>query len=431
MPEPVVEVLSTAADGTQTVRVTTVVTIPPAVKPADPPPPPPVPQPEPPPAPPATTLPRWVRVGGGPVLGIDAVDPTAESNPAGAAFDGFRGPNQLVAYTRRAGAVSPANRYGDEIAVKLVDAMTGTVAQVRRRVGVPDGDTGTAIPDGGVVLSGHYQAGVALVTGAQVGDRVVFTADQPTAGGPVAQPTGRTLAVYMMDGVGTIGQVPPECNQVRVAFIQGGGLVEWGGDSPSTTASQLSGWRAAAASRAVLPSIGGQGGAVDMSSVAAAVRRVESTFPCDGVDWDVEASALDVARVVAVSRQLAAGRESTWLTAFTPPGGPPVAVYLEAARRCQDAGLRVQFGQQLYDTRITLDDVLRQTSLAVSRLGENSVVLGCMVGSDPAKYSTVAQWESYMRAVRDRWPGIGGAYLWESSRQGTAEWAQRMAGVLR
>lgn len=422
MSEPtVVEVLSTGPDGSQTVRVTSVVTVPAPVRP-DPVPPTPVPP----------TVPTAVRVGSsGRVHQLAAVDPSAASNPAGAGFDGYRGPNQLVVYTQRTGPVSPANRFGDEVAVTMTGPMTGVVAQVRRRETAPDGDSGTVVPDGGVVLSGHFQAGAVLVAGVRVGDPVEFLTGTPPPQPTPGQANGRTIAVYMMDGVGSIGQVPGECNQVRVAFLQGGGLVEWGGDSPAKTASDLTRWRSTGPGLTVLPSVGGQGGRVDMAVVGDAVRRVEQSFPCDGIDWDVEASTLDVARVVAVSRELAAGRESSWVTAFTPPGGPPVAVYLEAASRCRDAGLRVQFGQQLYATRITLDDVLRQTALAVSRLGEESVLLGCMVGSDPAKYSTVDQWESYLRAVRDRWPGIGGAYLWESSRPGTGEWARRMAGVLR
>jgi hypothetical protein len=90
----------------------------------------------------------------------------------------------------------------------------------------------------------------------------------------------------------------------------------------------------------------------------------------------------------------------------------------------------VQLSQQLYDTKITQDDVIRQTSLAIGVLGAENVLLGCMVGDDPAKYSTVTQWETYLRDITARWPAFGGAVLWESSRVGTADWARRMAGVL-
>lgn len=370
---------------------------------------------------------------------LAGINPTSATNPLGAAHPGCRGVDQLVIYQAPL-TVTPTNRWGVEVTVNS----SGVVVAVsdRERQGLT---AGTVIPPGCRVLSGHRAAAEWLRRYAPAGATVTLpdgettpttptpTTPTPTTPTPTTPtvPRGRTVAIYMMDGLGSIGQIPPECSQVRVAFVQGGGLVEWGGDSPARTAADLRSWRSGAASREVLPSIGGQGGAVDMATIGATIRRIETAFPCDGIDWDVEASALDVSRVVGVSIDLARGRESTWLTAFTPPGGPPVAVYLDAARRCQDAGLRVQFGQQLYDTRITLDDVLRQTALAVARLGERSVVLGCMVGNDPARYSTVTQWESYMRAIRDRWPNIGGAYLWESSRPGTAEWARRIAGVLR
>ena len=69
-------------------------------------------------------------------------------------------------------------------------------------------------------------------------------------------------------------------------------------------------------------------------------------------------------------------------------------------------------------------------SVAVSFQNLLYALLGCMVGADPAKYSTVAQWETYLRASLAKWPRLGGAYIWESSRPGTAEWATRLGAVL-
>ena len=392
------EVTDIAPDGTITLKVT----IRPAAAPAPGPPPAPAP------------VPTIVTIGSASHT-LDAVNPTAANNPAGRPFPGCRGPNQLVAY-RQPSLGSGANAYGWEASV-------GSEGLVRRAATIVAG-----IPPGGWILSGHGTAADWLRTTATVGAAVAFTSTPVPTPGPVT--TDQTIAVYMLDGVGTITQVPPECNQLRVAFVQGTGLAEWGGDTPAQTAAAVTAWHAAVPGRRVLLSIGGEGGTVDMAVLPNTIRSIEAQLPVDGIDWDLEGGAINVPTVVAVSKALALGREDTWLTTFTPPGGPPVAQYLSAAGQCQQAGLRVQFSQQLYDSKIVQADVIRQTNLAVQVLGAESVLIGCMVGDDPARYSTAAQWEVYLRAVRAKWPGIGGAYLWESSRPGTGDWARRMAAVL-
>ena len=368
--------------------------------------------------PPALGAVKGVRIGTA-TYPVDAVDPTAESNPLGAIFDGFRGPDQLVVYTARSGPVTTTNTWGIE---RAVDG--GTVVAVPAR----------EIPRNGYVLSGHRNAATWLARYAVLGATVELLDSAPVVTEPVppvvTQPTsGRTVAVYMMDGVGRIDQVPPEVNQVRIAFLQGSGLVEWGGDSPAQTAAAVTAWRRADPSRRVLISLGGSGGAVNLATLVDTIGRIGRTMPVDGIDWDIEGGALDVAAAVRISRELAAGRPG-WVTAFTPPGGPPVAPYLDAAWQCQAAGLSVQLGQQLYDTRIDEALMLSATARAVAVLGAPSVLLGCMVGSDPARYSTNAQWASYMRAALAKWPTLGGAYLWESSRTGTAQWAKDMRAAL-
>ncbi len=361
---------------------------------------------------------KGVRIGTA-TYPVDVVDPTAQSNPLGAIFDGFRGPDQLVVYTAHSGPVTTTNTWGIERAVD-----DGTVVAVPAR----------EIPRNGYVLSGHRNAAAWLARYAVLGATVELLDTAPVVTEPVppvvTQPTsGRTVAVYMMDGVGRISQVPPEVNQVRIAFLQGSGLVEWGGDSPAQTAAAVTAWRQADPSRRVLISLGGEHGSVNLASVPAAIAQVARTMPVDGIDWDIEGGALDVAAAVRISRELAAGRPG-WITSFVPPGGSPVPVYLDAAKQCQAAGLRVEFGQQLYETRVDEGAVLGALARAVGVLGAPSVQLGCMIGTDPARYSTNAQWAQYMRAALARWPDLGGAYLWESARAGTAQWAKDMRAAL-
>lgn len=334
--------------------------------------------------------------------------------------------DQLVVLTGQPPALTSTNQFGTEVTVQ-----GSKVTRTNDRQPL-NNTQGTPLVADGYLLSGHGKARDWLITNAKIGTDVVLTVGPvptPTPA-PTPAPAGRTIAVYVMDGVGNVSQVPRECNQIRVAFLQGSTLVEWGGDTPAQTAAALTAWRAGASDRRVLLSVGGQGGAVNLGALTVAFDRIDDTFPVDGIDWDIEAGALDVPTAVAVSKALAKGREASWVTAFTPPGGPPVTPYLEAAKQCQAAGLRVQFGQQLYDTRIALADVLAATGRAVTALGAPSVVIGCMVGTDPAKYSTVTLWETYAAAVRKQWPDIGGAYLWESARDGTAAWATAMGRAL-
>ncbi len=72
----------------------------------------------------------------------NSVDPTRESNPAGAPFDGFRGPDQLIVYTSEFGSSTKTNPYGYEITVE-----DGFVTKL--------GGGNSAIPENGFVVSGH------------------------------------------------------------------------------------------------------------------------------------------------------------------------------------------------------------------------------------------------------------------------------------
>ncbi|MBH0164137.1 family 10 glycosylhydrolase [Fictibacillus sp. 7GRE50] len=72
----------------------------------------------------------------------NAVDPTKETNPDGAVFDGFRGPDQLIVYTPAFGESTKTNQYGYEITVE-----NGFVTKL--------GGGNSKIPKNGFVVSGH------------------------------------------------------------------------------------------------------------------------------------------------------------------------------------------------------------------------------------------------------------------------------------
>lgn len=92
----------------------------------------------------------------------DAIDPTRESNPGGAIYDGFRGPDQLIVYTPQyPKATTGTNIYGTEIVV--VDGYI-----------VEKGGYNKEIPENGFVVSGHGVARDWLNQNTVVGAKIEF-----------------------------------------------------------------------------------------------------------------------------------------------------------------------------------------------------------------------------------------------------------------
>ena len=388
------------------------------------------PDPEPTPVPTPVPTPSAVRIG-------SATHPLAGIDPTGTTWPGGRGPNELVVLTRgTGGVVTRTNRWGVEATV-----VEGIVTMVNDRTRSGTDVVGTTIPAGptGLVLSGHGTAGDWLLRHALLGSRVelVVSELQPPTPAPAASRT--TIATYLMMWRGTVGTVPAGCNQVRLAFAQDRQrpdgtrleLVGSGGQSMAELAAWVRDYRARGGQ--VLLSVGGQDGAVstsDRAGFVADVRSIGQAIELDGIDWDIEASALHVADVLVISRAL---HRPGWVTSFVPPGGPPVGPYLEAAVACQRSGIAVQFGQQLFDTPVRLDQAIATVQRAVDAgLPPSSVLIGMMnpPGRVPNGYWDNATCEANMRAIRARWPDIGGAYLWEAGRDGSDEWAAAMGRVL-
>lgn len=90
-----------------------------------------------------------------------AVDPTRVSNPAGAPFDGYRGPDQLIVYTPAFGESTKTNPYGYEITVE-----NGFVTKL--------GGGNSKIPKNGFVVSGHGVASQWISANSIIGAKVSF-----------------------------------------------------------------------------------------------------------------------------------------------------------------------------------------------------------------------------------------------------------------
>ncbi|MFE0207116.1 glycoside hydrolase family 10 protein [Streptomyces sp. NPDC058985] len=99
---------------------------------------------------------------------LDAVDPTAETNPGGVdsngtCFPGCRGTNQLIAYTPAyTSPSSGTNEYGQDVVVE-----DGRITAI--------GGSDRTIPANGLVLSGHGTAAKWLAENARIGTKVEIT----------------------------------------------------------------------------------------------------------------------------------------------------------------------------------------------------------------------------------------------------------------
>ncbi|MFD2611174.1 glycoside hydrolase family 10 protein [Paenibacillus gansuensis] len=90
---------------------------------------------------------------------VMVIDPTPQNNPAGALFDGYRGPDQLLVYTPAFGPSTRTNQYGYEVTV--VDGIIQSA-----------GGADSAIPANGYVISAHGTNAAWLSSISEVGAKV-------------------------------------------------------------------------------------------------------------------------------------------------------------------------------------------------------------------------------------------------------------------
>lgn len=109
---------------------------------------------------------------------VTGLNPTGTTNPSGAGYPGARGVDQLVIYQTPL-TVTATNQYGVEV---TVNATTGVVSAVNDRE-TSGSTTGTTIPSGSYVLSGHGAAATWLRTNATVGATVVLSGGGTSGGG--------------------------------------------------------------------------------------------------------------------------------------------------------------------------------------------------------------------------------------------------------
>ncbi len=360
-------------------------------------------------------------------------------NPTTTAFPGGRGPNDLVLY-RAPVLITTTNQYGAELPV-VSDGVAGVLNDRQASAST----SGTLVPVGGYVLSGHGTSREWLIAHATTGAQVTLThQDAPVVPVTPAGPTGpsgpgtatKTLAVYLMmwPGHGTIADIPAQCNEVRLAFAQGSppSLVGMAGLSMSQLAAQAAAFRSRGGR--VLVSVGGAGGSANISDRAAFLQGIATIRDqlggnLDGLDWDLEGPAMGTGDVVAIASKLKSTYGSAFRITFAPNGGN-VTEYLAAAVACQNAGCLDFYAQQLYDAPVSYAAALSRirqalaAGIPVSKLGVGNMI------ADDANHWTSGQCVQYFTQLKAAVPGLAGAYLWENGRAGTGQWASDMAPLV-
>jgi hypothetical protein len=289
-----------------------------------------------------------------------------------------------------------------------------------------------SVADGNYVAYVSYSldGGVTYTTGPKT--QFTITSSGTVSG---AYPT-KSLAVYAMrwsDSQGPLSAVPAKCNVVRLAFANALPLrmTGWGPEGEAASLASLTALRARGCKISV--SIGGGGYAIDLSNTSARVADMQFIASqlggIDGMDIDIEGSSIVQSQVLA----FAAGCKAIFGPNFhvtMVPNGSNISQYLPVAVALHNAGNLDAFGQQFYDAPVSLAAAKGRIQEAINAgLPVSKYEVGMMIAND-ASHWTNAQCLSYMTDIRNTWPTIKGAYLWENSRAGTAQWATDIAGVL-
>lgn len=375
---------------------------------------------------------------------VSAVNPDATSNPAGADYPGYRGPNQLVIYTNPPTSTTATNQYGVEVQVgsdNVVDAVNDRL--------VSGSTSGTSVPSGGYVISAHDTARQ-FVLGALATSPTSWTVElsyelppgvDPTPN-PTPTPTGayppNVVSVYKMiwDVNGpNLSSIGAGANEIRLAFAQGSppALVGYGAEGATSLKAAIAA-RSAAGGRISI-SVGGSGGALQIgnrSAFLSGIQAIRDDFSGNlhGLDWDQEiATSFNDADVVWLSEQLKSrfGQGFGITFATTVVNGTPYT--LNAAVLCSRAGVLDFYAQQFYDAPVSLAAAKGRITEALGRgIPESQLGVGMMIGST-SNYWTNAQCRTYYTDIRNTWPGIRKAFLWEASRAGTSEWISDMQRI--
>ncbi len=253
---------------------------------------------------------------------------------------------------------------------------------------------------------------------------------------PRALPARVVALYYMMwsnSGSPRLRRIPRGVNVVNLAFMQGDppAIVDWGAQGRASFVADARVLRARGVR--VVASVGGSGGQVNVHNrrrFIAGVMALNAKTPLDGLDWDLEGTAMNAADIVYISRRLKQLRGRGFSITMA-PNGSNIDHYRSVAVRLQRAGALSMIGQQFYDAVVSKEAARgRVAELVRAGIAQRRIAIGMMVGS-ASHYWTVTESATAVRHIKRSFPHVRGGYLWESGRPGTASWVRRVGALLR
>ena len=211
-----------------------------------------------------------------------------------------------------------------------------------------------------------------------------------------------------------LSDVPGSINVVNLAFAAGTPLALVGASPQGEEAllRDVRGLRSQGA-RVVL-SIGGADGEVDTTArqaIVDSVLAINERIPLDGIDWDIEQSAVVPDDIVAISTELVKRRGDHFAVTLA-PNGSTIDAYLPIARELAERGLLTMISQQFYDAPVSTPDALRQVQrIRDAGVPENRIGIGMMVGDSAGDWS-IDECLDAVSAIRATYPEVRGGFLW-------------------
>lgn len=380
----------------------------------------------------------------------------AASEPLAAGGVGMPAPASITVHDTR----SPEGRtlQGSAVAGQILLGLRPRGADVRRARYVVDGPGGrmtsavaTGSPFTATLDTSRLEAGAHRVTAeldTDAGPRSVSASfDVPsqqaqqvtapvTVSDDVPQPyPARVAAIYHTlfpnPTAPRLSDLPANVNVVNLAFAEGNPPRLIGGAPPvADLARDVRDLRARGVR--VMLSIGGADGEVDLrdrDSFVRGILAISDIVPLDGIDWDIERSAVSGADVEAISRALKDRRGPTFAITMA-PNGSTIDQVLPIAVALNSAGDLDMIGQQFYDAPVSVEAAAgRIRQIRDAGIPESKIGIGMMIGGGD-NYWTLEQCVENVSALYGEFPDLRGGYLWESGRPGTGEWAAQVAPVL-
>lgn len=273
-------------------------------------------------------------------------------------------------------------------------------------------------------------------------DRLEGKAPAPTPTPPA--PTGgaypaKSVSLYWMmwptSGSPKLATINPAVNVVRLAFAQGSPPRLVGPASEgSLTNLAVETRKLQQRGVKVVVSIGGAQGHVnvaDRAGFVAGIKSIHATVPLDGIDWDVEGSTpMGAPDVIAISETLKSTFGATFSVSMA-PNGSNIGNYLGVAVELEKRSLLDRFGQQFYDAPVSSGAMLGRIDEAVGRgIKPGHYDVGMMIGVG-SNWWTLQQCKDNYAVAEGKYPGLGGAYLWEAGRPQTQEWCSQVGALVK